>query len=76
MDNQNFSLGKILWLRFLRGAISGAVSSMVILQVAGAHSFSDVLHFWSALGIAGLMGATTGGLLAIDKYIRTAPEEK
>lgn len=72
--NENFSLGKILWLRFLRGAISGAVSSMVVLQVAGAHSFADVSAFVYALGVAGLMGAITGGLLAVDKYIRSVPD--
>lgn len=70
MDNQDFSLGKSLWLRFLRGAISGAVSAMAVLQLGGAHSFSDVLSFWHSLGVVGLVGATTGGILALDKAIR------
>lgn len=72
MDNNNFDLGKTLWLRFLRGAISGAVASMTTLQVAGAHSFADVTSFVHSLGVAGIMGAITGGLLAVDKYIRSS----
>lgn len=75
MDN-NFNIGKTLWLRFLRGAISGAVSSMAVLQVAGAHSFADVATFAHSLGVAGLMGAITGGILALDKYIRSDSSAK
>lgn len=75
MDN-NFEIGKTLWLRFLRGAISGAVSSMAVLQLSGAHSFSDVASLTYSLGVAGLMGAITGGILALDKYIRTGSSTK
>lgn len=75
MDN-NFDLGKTLWLRFFRGAISGAVASMTALQVAGAHSFAEVGSFIHSLGIAGIMGAITGGLLALDKYIRSDSSAK
>lgn len=71
MDNSNFDLGKSLLLRFVRGAISGAVSSMAVLQIAGAHSFADVKAFLYSLAIAGLVGAVTGGILAVDKYIRS-----
>lgn len=70
MSIENFSLGKTLWLRFLRGAISGAVASMVAMQVSGAHSFADVKAFTYSLGVSGIMGAITGGLLALDKFIR------
>lgn len=70
MSIENFNLGKTLWLRFLRGGISGAVASMVAVQIQGAHAFADVVSFYHALGVAGIIGATTGALLALDKYIR------
>lgn len=70
MSIENFNLGKTLWLRFLRGGISGAVASMILVQIQGAHAFSDLVTFYHALGVAGLTGATTGALLALDKFIR------
>lgn len=70
MENNDFSLGKSLWMRFLRGAIAGAVGSMVLMKTSGVVSFHDLIAFWQALGVAGLAGATTGGLLALDKYVR------
>ena len=56
--------------RFLRGAISGAVSTMVVIQFAGGNSFADVQAFISSLAVAGIVGGITGGLLALDKYFR------
>lgn len=70
MSIENFSLGKTLWLRFLRGGIAGAVAAMTALQIAGAHSFADLQAFLYSLGVAGIIGFITGGLLALDKYIR------
>lgn len=71
MSIENFNLGKTLWLRFFRGAISGAIASMILVQVQGAQAFSSLGSFYSALGVAALTGATTGALLALDKYIRS-----
>lgn len=61
---------KIVFLRFLRGVISGAVSTMVVIQFAGGNSFADVQAFLSSLAVAGVIGGVTGGLLALDKYFR------
>lgn len=65
-----YSKAKIVFLRFLRGAVAGAVASMIGLQVVGVHSFSDLQAFFSSLAIAGIFGGVTGGLLALDKYFR------
>lgn len=76
MDNNDFSIGKALWLRFLRGGIAGAVSAMTVLQLTGAKSFEDIKALVYALGVAGITGFITGGLLALDKYIRTGSSSK
>lgn len=68
--DQIYSKGKMVAYRFLRGAVAGAVASMVGLQMVGAQSFSDVQAFLTSLAISGIMGGVTGGLLALDKYFR------
>lgn len=68
--DQIYSKGKVVAYRFLRGAVAGAVASMVGLQVVGVQSFSDLQAFAISLTISGIMGGVTGGLLALDKYFR------
>lgn len=65
-----YSKVKVAFLRFLRGAVSGAVSTMVVIQFTGGNSFSDLKSFVFSLTIAGFIGAVTGGLMALDKYFR------
>lgn len=65
-----YSKAKAVFYRFLRGAVAGAVSTMILIQFNGGHSFSDVQVFLSSLAVAGLVGGVTGGLLALDKYFR------
>lgn len=65
-----YSKVKVVFFRFLRGAIAGAVASMIGLQVVGVHSFADLQAFAQSLAIAGIFGGVTGGLLALDKYFR------
>lgn len=68
--DENFDLGKSLWLRFLRGAIAGAVSTGGTITFIGGHTFSDLKSFVATLSVALIVGAITGGLLAIDKFVR------
>jgi len=68
--DQDFNLGKTLWLRFLRGAIAGAVSSGSTITFVGGNSFSDLKSFLATLSIALIVGAVTGALLAVDKFVR------
>ena len=62
---------KIAFFRFVRGAIAGATASMIGLNVVGVSTFVDLQVFLSSLGVAGAFGGITGGLLALDKYLRT-----
>lgn len=64
------SKSKVVFLRFLRGAVAGAVSTMVVINFNGGQSFADLQSFISSLAIAGVVGGITGGLMALDKYFR------
>lgn len=68
MENSN--LGKIVWFRFLRGALAGAVSSGATITFAGQNTFADLSHFIATVSVALIVGALTGGILAIDKLLR------
>lgn len=65
-----YSKTKAVGYRFLRGAVASAVASMVMIQVSGVSSFSDIETFLKALIIAGFVGGVSGGLMALDKYFR------
>lgn len=70
---KNKLLAERLLMRFLRGAISGAVSSMTVIlpfSVDATTTWNDVFMWLNLLVIAGLIGFISGGLLAIDLYIR------
>lgn len=69
-DNYMENLGKTLWLRFLRGAIAGAVSSGGTITFIGHNTFTDLRTFLATLSIALIVGALTGGILAVDKFMR------
>ena len=69
--NTEFSLGKALFFRFLRGFIAGAVGSMIMINVGGANTFADIQIFLTALLYAAITGGITGGLMTLDKYIRS-----
>jgi hypothetical protein len=57
--------------RFLRGGIAGAVAAMLMIPTP----VDGDIHDWILeLGVAGLVGLITGGLMAIDKVVRMNPE--
>lgn len=65
-----YSKAKSVFYRFLRGAVAGAVASMVVVNVSGVNTFNDLGVFLTSLTLAGIVGGVTGGLLALDKYFR------
>lgn len=67
---EDFNLGKSLWLRFVRGAVAGAVASGGAITFFGENTFSNLVHFLTMVAIALITGAVTGGLLAVDKFFR------
>jgi len=65
-----YNLAKGVLYRFLRGAVSGAVATMVTVQVLSGNSWGDIIAWLNTLAIGGVIGFITGGLLAVDKYLR------
>lgn len=70
MNPEYTSFGKMVGLRFLRGFVTGAVSSMIMINISSVNTFADIKVFLVALAYSGLVGGITGGLLALDKAIR------
>jgi len=55
--------------RFIKGAIAGAVSSMILVTTQIPQTWTDVHSTLNALAIAGVSGAVTGLLLALQKWV-------
>lgn len=62
-------LFKSVGMRFVRGAIAGAVASMVVVNMS-VGTFTDLKVFGASLVIAGIVGGLSGGILAVDKLMR------
>jgi len=61
---------KVVLKRFLKGSLSGAVSTASVVVVAlPKHSFSEVSAWISTVLLALVIGAVSGGILAVDKYV-------
>lgn len=60
---------KSIITRFLKGAISGAVASMAMVSLTQPTAWVDFNSLLNSLGLACAFGATTGLLLALQKYI-------
>ncbi len=65
-----YNLTKGIIMRFIRGLVSGAVSAMILIAPMGVSSWGDVYGWLNSLAMAGLLGAISGALLAVDKYLR------
>ena len=61
--------------RFLRGFIAGGVGAMALILPVGIQNFEDVSSWLIAMLLAGTVGAISGGLQALDKYIRDSKNE-
>ena len=58
---------KSVFKRFLKGIGAGAVTAMMMVTVVQPTVWGDFKAIISSLAIAGLYGAITGALLAINK---------
>lgn len=59
---------KSIIIRFLKGAIAGAVASMGVITYQTPMVWSDFYTVLNALAIAGVSGAIGGILLALQKW--------
>lgn len=65
------SLQKALVLRFVRGFVTGAVSSMLMINFVAVNTFTDLKVFLTALTFSAIVGGINGALLSVDKYLRS-----
>lgn len=61
---------KRVLMRFLRGGIATAVTTMVLTIPANVSSLGDIMGWLNVLAVAAIFGFVSGGLLAADKYFR------
>ena len=66
----------VLFKRFLRGGIAGAVGSMATLVPFSGSSLVEIKTWLFMLAIAGATGFISGGILALDKFLRWEDEPK
>lgn len=72
---QTFSLAKSVGVRFVRGFLAGAVSTMVTVGAINVQSLHDLASWLGVLGLSAIVGGITGGILAVDKFMRAQPEQ-
>jgi xanthosine utilization system XapX-like protein len=59
---------KSILMRFVKGLVSGAVTSMLMVTVAAPGNWTDLVEVLSMFAIAGIFGGINGLLLAIQKW--------
>ncbi len=59
---------KSILMRFLKGAVSGAITAMGLVQIVQPTNWSDFKSIISSLAMAGSYGAIVGLLLALNKW--------
>lgn len=59
---------KAVLLRFLKGALASGLASMALVTIEQPKVWTDFGPLLSSLGIAGLFGAISGLILAIEKW--------
>ena len=64
------SLGHRIALRFARGFLAGALSSAGLITFADAGSWAELSNAIPNLFFAVISGGVSGGLLALDMWVR------
>jgi hypothetical protein len=67
----DFQLGRALVMRFVRGALAGAFASMTTIAYFTGSTLRDLQQWLFLLLISAVIGSVSGGILAVDKYIRS-----
>jgi hypothetical protein len=61
---------KSVLMRFVRGAVSGAVAMMILVAPGNISNGADLSVWLNNLMLAGIVGFIGGVLLAVDKWAR------
>jgi hypothetical protein len=65
-----YDIVKGVLYRFLRGFLSGAVATLATIQMVAPANWADLGVILNTLAIAAVVGGISGGVLALDKYLR------
>lgn len=66
---------KPVLLRFARGFVAGAIASLGTISLTTVGTWHDLSSALTALAYSLAVGGITGGLMALDKYLRFQPED-
>lgn len=71
-----YDLIKGVAMRFLRGAVASAISTMALVVTSvtytqGVTTLFDIQTLLYSLITAGIIGFITGGIMALDKFYRS-----
>jgi hypothetical protein len=74
--NEEYNLIKGVAMRFLRGAVASAISTMALVVTSvtytqGVTTMFEVRTLVTSLMVAGIIGFITGGILSLDKLYRS-----
>lgn len=59
---------KSILVRFLKGAVAGAIAQMGLVSINSPQIWADFIPLLNSLGVAATFGAITGILLAGQKF--------
>ena len=59
---------KSILMRLLKGFISGALTSMIVIPVVDPNDWTQLITFVNVLVIAGIFGGINGAILAAQKW--------
>lgn len=65
-----FNLFRSVVNRFFRGYFAGAIGAMVPLLSVNVSNLGDLKVWFASLLLASVVGGVTGGILALDKFLR------
>ena len=60
---------KSLILRFVKGFVSGAITSMIMVTAAAPSNWTELSSIGTILTVSGIFGGLNGLLLSIEKYL-------
>ena len=60
---------KAIFNRFLKGAISGALTAIAMISFSAPTSWEELASILNMLAVAGIFGAINGVLLALQKWV-------
>lgn len=67
---------KVLILKFIKGAVSGAVAMMAVVIVPNIATISDYKEWLFALSLAGAVGFVNGFVQVMAKYFTWKTDEQ